>query len=1162
MSSLSFISDLLRGINTAFDPLEKGLQSSDAFRKLMADLGWSLDVSADINDIQAAFAGVQNGIGNLKAALETLQNSKDDAARELAAIGNVSSNLRQIISTIEGLKATPNLPSPLNRGDFWPEFAHDLLWYLTYKYLEKRSSGLFALLHVAGVFTRTRLEASGADRLDYTRLEADWSRLIKMVSSPADLFSESYDWGGNFKYERLIDGLKASAEALGADAELKAGDLLDEYYDSASPFRNKFIELSIPLFHEKADNKPEADRVKVDLLIVPIPRKSNGDAPAGLSVFVRLSGKVPPQLPPHLKLEKDFANKQIRGEIYPEKCSLMVIPAQVAPTSGRAEISSRSPQGKWILLGSPGSSRLEVSQAVLSLDITGKMDNPEIKIALAAREAALALVLDEGDSFLQEIIGDKEQRVDLSFILSWSNLSGLAFNSQAKLETDIPLHASFGKALDLSSFSLGLSPSGADALALQSSISGKAALGPVTASVERVGIEARARVLSTATGRLGYLDVDFGFKPPTGLGITIDAGPITGGGFISFDKASGRYSGALQLKIYEISVSAIGILDTKLPGGGQRYSFIILIYGQFAPIQLGLGFTLSGVGGLAGIHRTVAVEALQLGIKDHKLGSILFPEDPVGNAPQIIADLSTVFPPATGKYVFGPMAIIGWGTPNIIQADIGLILELPDPVRLLILGQIKAALPSEDLALIELHVDVVGVIDFTNKHLAIDSTLHDSRILEFSISGDMALRLDWGETPNFALSVGGFNPHFQPPPGFPALQRMTLAIGWGPSELKIQAYFAITSNTLQFGGQVDFYVQEGIFNLKGMFGLDALIIYRPFHFTVDFRAGVALRLHSINLVGVSLDGQLSGPGRWNVRGEACVSLLFWDACVDFDLSWGEQRDEELPASDPWVLLKEAILDGRNWSASPPANAFRVVSLAPPAEVPGMIVDPVGGVSFHQKILPLNRKITKFAETKPLGPDRYNLDRVRIGPPGMEEIVSPSILQDFFAPAQFEDMTDSEKLSRPSFAKMDSGMSLAGDMVDAGNGLTRTSIYYETIILVEENLPRGEEGAPETKELYKLKHEHQLSMILKGAAANSPLQKKGFEKYANKMRKTVKFDDEAYVIVSTEDLSATDLGKDRAPLSKDAAYQILGDYLSQNPQEKNRLQVVPAAEVPA
>ncbi len=33
----------------------------------------------------------------------------------------------------------------------------------------------------------------------------------------------------------------------------------------------------------------------------------------------------------------------------------------------------------------------------------------------------------------------------------------------------------------------------------------------------------------------------------------------------------------------------------------------------------------------------------------------------------------------------------------------------------------------------------------------------------------MALRLSWGGNPDFLFSLGGFNPHFTPPPDVPAV---------------------------------------------------------------------------------------------------------------------------------------------------------------------------------------------------------------------------------------------------------------------------------------------------------------------------------------------------------------------------------------------------------
>src|SRR5262249_41320967 len=95
-----------------------------------------------------------------------------------------------------------------------------------------------------------------------------------------------------------------------------------------------------------------------------------------------------------------------------------------------------------------------------------------------------------------------------------------------------------------------------------------------------------------------------------------------------------------------------------------------------SPIQLGFGFTLSGVGGLLGANRTVVLEELREGVRQHSLDAILFPKDIVQNASRFVADLARVFVIAEGHFVFGPMVRLGWGPGNIISLEAALVLEL------------------------------------------------------------------------------------------------------------------------------------------------------------------------------------------------------------------------------------------------------------------------------------------------------------------------------------------------------------------------------------------------------------------------------------------------------------------------------------------------------
>ena len=153
--------------------------------------------------------------------------------------------------------------------------------------------------------------------------------------------------------------------------------------------------------------------------------------------------------------------------------------------------------------------------------------------------------------------------------------------------------------------------------------------------------------------------------------------------------------------------------------------------------------------------------------------------------------------------------------------------KVPDPVRLVLLGLIDAGLPTTEAALIELHIDVLGILDFGAKTLSIDGSLYDSRVLIFSLAGDLALQHSWGDNPNFLFSLGGFNPHFSTAGlGCPPMHRLTVSIGDGDNpRISANSYFAITSNSLQFGSNVEAYAFAAAgFTIHGWLGFDVNLI--------------------------------------------------------------------------------------------------------------------------------------------------------------------------------------------------------------------------------------------------------------------------------------------------------------------------------------------------
>ena len=111
--------------------------------------------------------------------------------------------------------------------------------------------------------------------------------------------------------------------------------------------------------------------------------------------------------------------------------------------------------------------------------------------------------------------------------------------------------------------------------------------------------------------------------------------------------------------------------------------------------------------------------------------------------------------------------------------------------------------------------------------------------------------LNWGASPSFLFSLGGFNPHFVPPPGVPSIARLRLDIGFGDNpRISMQNYLAVTSNTLQFGAKSELYAAAGPFNVHGWIEFDALFILAPLDFIVDFSAGIDFREGDDVLAGV------------------------------------------------------------------------------------------------------------------------------------------------------------------------------------------------------------------------------------------------------------------------------------------------------------------------
>ena len=137
---------------------------------------------------------------------------------------------------------------------------------------------------------------------------------------------------------------------------------------------------------------------------------------------------------------------------------------------------------------------------------------------------------------------------------------------------------------------------------------------------------------------------------------------------------------------------------------------------------------------------------------------------------------------------------------------------------------VRAALPADDIAILTLQVNFFGTLDFKTGRLQFDASLYDSHILGYTLTGDMAFRFYWLDDANLLLTAGGFNPAYTPPPmNLPQLSRISIVLFEGNPDVRAEGYFAVTSNTVQFGARIELNYGVHGFSVSGFLSLDAVV---------------------------------------------------------------------------------------------------------------------------------------------------------------------------------------------------------------------------------------------------------------------------------------------------------------------------------------------------
>lgn len=703
------------------------------------------------------------------------------------------------------------------------------------------------------------------------------------------------------------------------------------------------------------------------------------------------------------------------------------------------ELIYRSTAEREIIWGDSGGIHVRIG----STKLEGEAGVRDQSFKFEVKDSAFVLATDSTDGFLKTMLDavTSDGKLETSFDFNFGYRKRKWFvGGGMGLMMSLPLHETV-LLVKFNTLTLGLAvgeTAGSEpGVKVEASLSFGLDLGVLQASVDRIGL----------AGHVGFENGEFAldFKPPNGVGLAVNAGPVTGGGFLFFDPDRQQYAGGLELDIAgAVTVTAVGLITTRMPDGSEGFSLLGILALEFGtPVQLGLGFTWNGIGGLLGLNRTMRLEAMAAGIKSGAAERILFPRDVVANAARIISDLRTFFPPLDDTFLIGGMLKIGWGSPSIATLSLGVIIQIP-PGTFAILGVLQVALPDEDASILRLKVGFLGAYEPDRERAWFFATLYDSRVLLMTLEGGMGVLVAWGASGNFVISVGGFHPQFSPPPlPFPTPDRLAINIlNYPAARIRVLAYFAVTSNTVQFGARAEIFFGFDSVKLEGHFGLDVLFRFSPFYFIVDVSASISLKVFGAGLFSVRLRGTLEGPTPWRFSGHASVSILFFSIGVDVEETWGEAVDTTLPGEAVMPLIRQELENEANWTAQlPPGNNLLVSLRVLESETEQLVLHPVGELVVSQRTAPLGVRVDKVGPKAVTDANRFSLNAAG------GTLRKRDDHDEQFAMAQFQDFSDSEKLSLPPFQRVPGGLRLSVDgQPTRSHRMVKRRVRYETIVI--------------------------------------------------------------------------------------------------------------------
>ena len=365
-----------------------------------------------------------------------------------------------------------------------------------------------------------------------------WDALPAALRDPSGIPLRAFDWGGPaLRFGKLSNVLAELFFAWDFPVSLQRPPLAllaALGVDAADRPQEPPHSVVVPFFH--------VNGLEANFRLHALP------AGPGQLPGVAIDVTIPNAIARVLKLSETIALR-LRGTGFNEGVAFLLRPGEVSakllaspstpfPAGGVGVGFDFTKDAPTVLVGARKASRLEFAGA--SIDLGAEFNNGAWSIALGAELKGLTFVLDpgEGDGFLRFLVGDSPTTIGLPLALRWSGADGIRFGGSAGFEVVVHPHVAIGPAsIDEIDFRLRVPDVAKPRVDLEVGAGISGGIGPVSFSLAGVGLRAE---IAFEPGNIGPFGIKIGFKPPSGVGVSIDGGGFKGGGFLKFEPERGR----------------------------------------------------------------------------------------------------------------------------------------------------------------------------------------------------------------------------------------------------------------------------------------------------------------------------------------------------------------------------------------------------------------------------------------------------------------------------------------------------------------------------------------------------------------------------------------------------------------------------------------------